>query len=50
MHKVLFYTTVAGNSIVKNCLKIFSKEYRYTLGRDLMTVQMGFPLGLPLCG
>ena len=49
MHRVLFYTTAAGNSVVKNWLKTFSKEDRVILGRDLMTVQMGFPLGLPLC-
>lgn len=49
MHKVLFYSTAAGNKVVKNWLKTFSKEDRNILGRDLMTVQMGFPLGLPLC-
>ncbi len=49
MHKVLFYATAAGNKVVLNWLKTFGKEDRYVLGRDLMTVQMGFPLGLPLC-
>ncbi len=49
MHRVLFYTTAAGNKVVTNWLRSFSKEDRYILGRDLKTVQLGFPLGLPLC-
>lgn len=46
---MLFYTTAAGNKVVKNWLQSFSKEDRNILGRDLLTVQLGFPLGLPLC-
>jgi phage-related protein len=49
MHQVLFYATAAGNQVVKNWLKSFSKEDRSILGEDLLTVQLGFPLGLPLC-
>lgn len=49
MHRVLFYETAAGNRVVRNWLKSFSKEDRQTLGEDLKTVQFGFPMGLPLC-
>jgi phage-related protein len=49
MHKVLFYATASGNQVVKDWLKSFNKEDRNILGEDLLTVQLGFPLGLPLC-
>lgn len=49
MHKVLFYETASGNKVVKDWLKNFNKEDRSILGEDLLTVQLGFPLGLPLC-
>ena len=49
MHKVLFYKTAAGNSVVKNWLRQFGREDRGILGRDLGLIQVGFPLGLPLC-
>ena len=49
MHRVFFYKTASGNSVVKNWLKSFSKDDRYILGQDLKTVQFGFPIGPPLC-
>jgi phage-related protein len=49
MHKVLFYKTTGGNDVVKNWIKDFSKEEQKIIGEDLLTVQLGFPLGLPLC-
>lgn len=49
MHRVLFYSTAAGKGVVKEWLKAFDKPDRAILGEDLMTVQFGFPMGLPLC-
>lgn len=49
MHSVLFYRTAAGNEIIKDWLRSFAKPDRAILGEDLKTVQIGFPMGLPLC-
>lgn len=49
MHSVLFYATPAGNPVIKNWLRAFDKADRAILGEDLKTVQIGFPMGLPLC-
>lgn len=49
MHTVLFYRTAAGNDVIKDWLRAFEKPDRAILGEDLMTVQFGFPMGLPLC-
>ncbi|MEA3000465.1 MAG: hypothetical protein QOK17_2298 [Sphingomonadales bacterium] len=49
MHEVLFYETVSGNKIVLNAIRELSSEEKKVLGEDLKTVQIGFPMGLPLC-
>ncbi|MDR7116867.1 type II toxin-antitoxin system RelE/ParE family toxin [Caulobacter sp. BE254] len=49
MFTVLFYETATGNKVVKDWLRSFAKEDRTVLGEDLKTVQIGFPMGLPLC-
>jgi len=49
MFIVRFYETDGGNEVVKDWLKSFAKEDRTVLGEDLKTVQIGFPMGLPLC-
>lgn len=49
MHQARFYRTAADREIVKEWIRSFSKEDQRILGRDLQTVQEGFPLGLPLC-
>ena len=49
MHTVLFYRTVAGRDVIKEWLRSFDKPDRAILGYDLKRVQIGFPMGLPLC-
>lgn len=49
MHSVLFYSTAGGGEIIKDWLRSFNKADRAILGEDLLTVQLGFPMGLPLC-
>jgi phage-related protein len=49
MHRVLFYQTAMGSEIIKDWLRSFDKDDRAILGEDLLTVQFGFPMGLPLC-
>ena len=49
MFSVVLYETAAGNKVVKEWLRSFDKDDRVVLGEDLKTVQIGFPMGLPLC-
>src|SRR5260221_5278981 len=49
MHRVLFYSTAAGNAVVRQWLRSLDKEDKAILGEDLMVVQIGFPMELPLC-
>jgi phage-related protein len=49
VHRVLFYSTAAGNQIVRQWLQSFGRVDKVTLGEDLFAVQIGFPVGLPLC-
>lgn len=49
MHTVLFYRTVTGRDVIKEWLRSFDKPDRAILGYDLKRVQIGFPMGLPLC-
>jgi phage-related protein len=49
MHKVLFYQTVSGNKIVLDFIRSLSDEEKRVIGEDLKTVQLGFPMGPPLC-
>ena len=49
MHSVLFYRTASGRDVIKEWLRSFDKADRAILGEDLKTVQIGFPMGLPLC-
>lgn len=48
-HAVLFYQTPAGNEVVLDWIRSFSASDRKAIGEDLRTVQIGFPMGLPLC-
>ena len=46
---VVFYREeVSGNEPVKKWLLSLSKEDRKRIGNDLRTVQIGWPLGMPL--
>ena len=46
--QVLFYKTDAGNEPVRKWLKGLPPEERKAIGEDIMTVQFGWPLGMPL--
>ncbi len=49
MHNVRFYETALGQEVVLDKIRSLSKEDKNIVGEDLMTVQIGFPMGLPLC-
>jgi phage-related protein len=46
---VVFYRTAAGAEPVRDWLRSLSAEDRRIIGTDLATVQVGWPLGMPLC-
>ena len=47
--RVVFYQTAAGNMPVREWLKSLDSEDRKIVGDDLRTLEMGWPLGMPLC-
>ena len=47
--RVAFYRTAAGNLPVREWLKALDLEDRKVVGDDLRTVELGWPLGMPLC-
>jgi phage-related protein len=49
MLSVLFYRTEAGNEPVLEWLRDLDADDRRIIGEDLRTVQLGWPLGMPLC-
>ncbi len=49
MFKVLFYSTRSGRDVVLDFIRQLPPEERRVVGEDLKTVQIGFPMGLPLC-
>jgi phage-related protein len=46
---VAFYRSRNGTEPVREWLKALPYEDRQTLGRDLQLVEMGWPIGMPLC-
>jgi phage-related protein len=46
---VVFYRTAAGAERVRDWLRSLPGEDRRTIGTDLATVQVGWPIGVPLC-
>ena len=46
---VVFYRTAAGAEPVREWLRSLSTEDRKTIGTDLATLQVGWPIGMPLC-
>ena len=46
--EVVFYKSSAGNEPVRDWLKKLDKEDRKIIGSDIKTVQLGWPLGMPL--
>lgn len=49
MHTVRFYQTPTGRPVIQEWLRSFDRPDRAILGADLKRVQLGFPMGLPLC-
>jgi phage-related protein len=47
--EVLFYRTATGNEVVLDFIRSFPADERKIIGGNLRTVQIGFPMGLPLC-
>jgi len=45
---VVFYRESTGNEPVRKWLKSLSKENRRIIGEDIKTVEIGWPLGMPL--
>lgn len=43
-----FFRTDAGNEPVREWLKALPSEERKTIGEDILTVQYGWPIGMPL--
>jgi phage-related protein len=46
---LFFYRTAAGNEPVREWLNGLSREDRYVVGVDIASVQLGWPMGMPLC-
>ncbi|HAH11775.1 MAG TPA: type II toxin-antitoxin system RelE/ParE family toxin [Alphaproteobacteria bacterium] len=49
MFQVVFYKSKAGKQPVLEWLRGLDEADRRIIGSDLRTVQIGFPLGMPLC-
>jgi phage-related protein len=49
MFEVSFFKTAAGSEPVRDWIRGFDVADRSVIGADLRTVQLGFPLGMPLC-
>jgi phage-related protein len=49
MLSVAFFRTEGGNEPVLDWLRNLDSDDRRIIGEDLRTVQIGWPLGMPLC-
>jgi len=49
MINVIFFKTDGGNEPVRDFLKDLDAADRGIIGADLRTVQIGWPIGMPLC-
>jgi len=47
-HKVFFYCTASGREPVREWLKKIDPASRKRIGEDLYTLQLGWPIGMPL--
>jgi phage-related protein len=50
MSDVIFYRTPNQRDVILEWIRQLAPECRRVIGFDLKTVQLGFPMGLPLCG
>lgn len=46
---VVFFATRSGREPVREWLQELAKDDRREIGADILAVQQGWPLGLPLC-
>ena len=46
---VVFYRTTGGVESVRDWLRSLPEDDRRAIGADLATVQVGWPVGMPLC-
>ena len=46
---VVFFATGAGREPVREWLRALDRDDRREIGADVLAVQKGWPLGLPLC-
>ena len=46
---VLFYRSAAGAEPVRDWIKSLPEKDQHAIGLDLMRVQFGWPIGMPLC-
>lgn len=49
MYLVIFYKTDAGNVPALEWFRALDDEERRIVGYDLRVLQIGFPMGMPLC-
>ena len=49
MFEVVFFATPSGSEPVLEWLRELGKDEKAVIGADLRTVQLGFPLGMPVC-
>jgi len=47
-HKILFYRTASGREPIREWLKKIDLASRKRIGEDLYTLQLGWPIGMPL--
>lgn len=51
MHKIIavkFYKSDSGNEPVRDWLRSLDLNYKKAIGDDIMTAELGWPLGMPL--
>lgn len=48
MFQVIFYETEAGNEVIRDFLRSLPIDDKKKVGEDLKTLQIGYPMGLPL--
>jgi phage-related protein len=46
---VVFYAAESGSEPVRDWLRALSKEDRIRTGEDIRTVELGWPIGMPVC-
>lgn len=45
----LFFENINGNKPVREWLLTFNKEDKKIIGKDIKTVEYGWPMGMPMC-